>query len=167
MLSYVNTVTSCFSSLFYRKAKNVWIHISWLSPFKLKRREIKKAFFYGLRSKTFIYYYYWNQSKLARLENKSCLDVNDSGLFHLLGISCPRNFLYQMDIPVAKRKVQCNFQWECGIGVQGSSEDGHEREKGKRPEHGHHLLSSEQLWEEKLVPWLRDSSNIRDKFRIK
>ena len=62
----------------------------------------------------------------------------NSGLFEVLGISSPRNSLYQMDIPVAKGKVQCTFQWECGIGVQGSFEDGHEREKGKRPECGHH-----------------------------
>ena len=76
----------------------------------------------------------------------------NSGLFEVLGISSPRNSLYQMDIPVAKGKVQYTFQWECAIGVQGSFEDGHEREKGKRPEHGHHLLPSEQLEEEKLVP---------------
>ena len=164
MLGYVNTMNSCFAFSFCRKARNVWIRISWLSPFKLKRREIKKAFFYGIRSKTFTYYYYWNQTKLARLENKGCLDANDSGLFDVLGISSPRNSLYQGQ---RGKYLSSIFQWECGIGVQGSSEDGHEREKGKRPEHGHHLLSSEQLWEEKLVPWLRDSSNIRDKFRIK
>ena len=76
----------------------------------------------------------------------------NSGLFEVLGISSPRNSLYQMDIPVAKGTVQITFQWECGIGVQGSFEDGHEREKGTRPEHGHHLLPSEQLEEEKLVP---------------
>ena len=56
----------------------------------------------------------------------------NSGLFEVLGISSPRNYMYQMDIPVAKGKVQCSSQWECGIGVQGSFEAGHEREKGKR-----------------------------------
>ena len=76
----------------------------------------------------------------------------NSGLFEVLGISSARNSLYQMDIPVAKGTVQITFQWECGIGVQGSFEDGREREKGKRPEHGHHLLPSEQLGGEKLVP---------------
>ena len=76
----------------------------------------------------------------------------NSGLFEVLGISSPRNSLYQMDIPVVKGKVQCTFQWECGIGVQGPFEDAHEKEKGKRPERGHHLLPSEQLGEEKLVP---------------
>lgn len=58
-------------------------------------------------------------SKLARLENKNCLAVNDIGLFEVLAISSPRNSLYQMDIPVARRKLQCTFQWECGIGEPG------------------------------------------------
>lgn len=38
------------------------------------------------------------------------------------------------------------------LGSRAPFEDGHEREKGKRPEHGHHLLPSEQLGEEKLLP---------------
>ena len=67
----------------------------------------------------------------------------NSGLFEVPGISSPRNYTYQMDIPVAKRKVQCTFHWECGSGVQGSFEDGHEREKRKRAKHGHHPSS---LW---------------------
>ena len=67
----------------------------------------------------------------------------NSGLFEVLGISSPRNSLYQMDIPVAKGTVQITFQWECGIGVQGSFEDGHEREKGKRAERG---LQPPFLW---------------------
>lgn len=76
----------------------------------------------------------------------------NSGLFEVLGISSPRNYMYQMDIPVAKGKVQCSSQWECGIGVQGSFEAGHEREKGKRADMVIILLPSELLGEEKLVP---------------